>query len=35
MDAALDDGQQVIGEKNARGAWHVRCSEGQMTLMII
>jgi hypothetical protein len=32
IDAALNDVQRVIGEKNAWAAWHVRFSESQMTL---
>jgi hypothetical protein len=32
IDAALNDVQRVVGKKNARAAWHVRCSECQMTL---
>ena len=32
IDSALNDVQRVIGEKNARAAWHLRCSESQMSL---
>jgi hypothetical protein len=32
IDAALNDVQRVIGKRNAWAAWHVRCSESQMTL---
>jgi hypothetical protein len=32
IDAALNDVQRVVGEKNAWAAWHVRRSESQMSL---